>query len=376
MKDKKKLSFFDVIVLGVNVLLAIAILISYLAPVTDPQKFWLVAFFGLAYPILLMANLIMLLYWLLRKKWLLLLSFFCILLGYKVLFNNVGFQSNKTGSINNLDQKQKTPATLRVMTYNVHNFKRYGSRNDVSTKHDILQIINDQQPDVIGLQEFYTRNNGEYDMRDSIVTIMKPGFFYFEPVVFNYQEAIGIAIFSRFPIVNRGIVPITAHRSENACIYVDIKKYGKIIRVYNIHLQSIRFDPEDYKYVNSIVQDGKTDLSSTRRLGGKLKIAFIKRSAQVAKIKADAATCPYPYIIAGDFNDTPASYAVNEMAKGLKNAFREKGAGVARTYNGDFPNFQIDYIMASPQFDVANYTIIQKKLSDHYPVRSDLVIGH
>jgi endonuclease/exonuclease/phosphatase family metal-dependent hydrolase len=63
------------------------------------------------------------------------------------------------------------------------------------------------------------------------------------------------------------------------------------------------------------------------------------------------------------------------MAKGLKNAFREKGAGFGRTYNGDFPNYQIDYIMASPQFDVASYLIIEKKLSDHFPLRSDLVLN-
>ena len=91
-------------------------------------------------------------------------------------------------------------------------------------------------------------------------------------------------------------------------------------------------------------------------------------------IKAHAALCPYPYIISGDFNDTPASYSVNQMAKGLKNAFREKGTGFGRTYNGSFPNYQIDYIMASPQFDVASYQITERKLSDHYPVRSDLVL--
>jgi len=91
-------------------------------------------------------------------------------------------------------------------------------------------------------------------------------------------------------------------------------------------------------------------------------------------IKAHAAQCPYPYIISGDFNDTPASYSVNQMAKGLKNAFREKGSGFGRTYNGSFPNYQIDYIMASTQFDIASYHITEKKLSDHYPVRSDLVL--
>jgi endonuclease/exonuclease/phosphatase family metal-dependent hydrolase len=63
------------------------------------------------------------------------------------------------------------------------------------------------------------------------------------------------------------------------------------------------------------------------------------------------------------------------MAKGLNNSFREKGSGLGRTYNGDFPNYQIDYIMSSKQFSVFNYKVIEKKLSDHYPVRSDLVLN-
>ncbi|NNU34746.1 hypothetical protein HK413_13025 [Mucilaginibacter sp. S1162] len=94
----------------------------------------------------------------------------------------------------------------------------------------------------------------------------------------------------------------------------------------------------------------------------------------MALIRAHAKQCPYPYIISGDFNDTPSSYAVNQMSKGLKNTFVEKGFGPGRTYNGDFPNYQIDYIMVSPQFNVASYTIVEKKLSDHYPVIADLML--
>jgi endonuclease/exonuclease/phosphatase family metal-dependent hydrolase len=51
---------------------------------------------------------------------------------------------------------------------------------------------------------------------------------------------------------------------------------------------------------------------------------------------------------------------LTKWPKGLKNAFREKGSGLGRTYNGDFPNYQIDYIMTSPQFEVFNYKVIEK----------------
>jgi len=370
MKVKRKQSFIGKILLWINLFLCLALLLSYLAPHVDPRKVWAFAFFGLAYPVLLIFNLIMLAYWLLRRRWQFLLSLITILLGYNVLFNNIGFRLSGAETA-----KPAMENAIRVMTYNVHNFKRYGASNDISTKHQILTLISQQQPDIIGFQEFYTKNKGQYEMRDSLIRIIGASNFYFEPFNFNSTEAIGMAIFSRFPIVGKGMIRLTETRSENQCLFVDVKKGKQIFRFYSVHLQSIRFDPEDYKYLDSVSKKGKTDMQSTRRLGGKLKIAFEKRSEQVFKIKEHAAKCPYPYLITGDFNDTPTSFAVNQMAKGLKNAFRQKGSGFGRTYNGDFPNYQIDYIMASPQFEVATYKIIEKKLSDHYPLRSNVILN-
>jgi len=371
MKAKSKLTLLDKIILWLNALLALSLLFSYFAAFVDPKTIWEFSFFGLAYPVLLTANLIMIGWWLLRRKWLWLISLGCILCGLSALNNTIGFRASGSDSA-----KPSDTNNIRVMTYNVHNFKRYGSNNDISTKHEILDIIHQEQPDVICFQEFYSRMHGQYDMRDSIVQITGAGHYYFEPAIYNSTEAIGIAIFSKYDIIDHGLISFTGKASENECIYIDLAKGNKKFRIYAVHLQSIRFDPEDYKYINSITHQGKADVSSARRLGSKLKLAFIKRSAQVDKVKADALKCPFPYIIAGDFNDTPTSYAVNFMAKGLKNAFREKGSGIGRTYNGKFPNYQIDYIMASPQFDVASYHVTEKQLSDHYPVRSDLLLVH
>jgi len=117
-------------------------------------------------------------------------------------------------------------------------------------------------------------------------------------------------------------------------------------------------------------------MSSSRRIGGRLKRAFIKRSKQVALVKKHTSTCTTPYLLAGDFNDTPVSYTVNQMANGLVNTFKEKGSGLGVTYNGNFPNFQIDYILATPNFGVRNYRIIDKKLSDHFAVRADLELDN
>jgi endonuclease/exonuclease/phosphatase family metal-dependent hydrolase len=369
MKAKQKLPFIDKVFLWINCGLCLALLVSYLAPITDPQKHWTIAFFGLAYPPILLGNVIMIAYWAFRKKWLILISVLGILCGINILQNNIGFHIGGRNMV-----KSQAENAVRMMTYNVHSFKKYGSNKDISTKHEILEIIATQQPDVIGMQEFYTRKRGQYDMVDSIKKIIGSDNYYVENFSGNNDEKLGIAVFSKFPIIAKGLIQLSPLYSGNQCLYIDIKKNEHVFRVYSVHLQSINFEPEDYRYIDTVTKSGKTDLSSTKRLGGKLKRAFIKRSEQVAIIKKHASQCPYPYIIAGDFNDTPSSYAVNQMAVGLKNAFREKGFGLGRTYNGDFPNYQIDYIMTSQQFDVAGYKIIEKKLSDHYPVCVDLVL--
>jgi len=367
MKPKKRLPLFDKLFLWINYGFCLALLISYLAPVTDPREFWIVSFFGLAYPVLLLVNGLLILYWMLRRRWFFLLSAVCIFCGWNVLNNNIGF--------NNTVSYAPGPKQVRVMTYNVHDFKKFGFSKDISTKREILQIITQQQPDIIGFQEFYTRKKGQYDLLDSVKEIMQTDNYYFEIFDSNADECRGMAVFSKFPIISKGLIRLSDEAgSGNQCLYVDVKINDRPFRFYSIHLQSIQFGPEDYKYLDTASKNGFTDVHSTRRLGAKLKRAFLKRADQVFKIKAHAAKCPYPYIISGDFNDTPSSFAVNQMAKGLKNAFREKGFGLGRTYNGDFPNYQIDYIMATPHFDVLSYLVIEKKLSDHYPVVSDLVL--
>lgn len=361
--------FIDRVLLWVNYGFGAALLLSYLAPMVNPKTCWPVAFLGLGYPPLLLVNLILIVYWLFRKSKWALLSVICIGIGWKVLNNNIGFRLPVT-AVNKPDTND-----LRIMSYNVHSFKRYGSYNDdVSTRDEILEIINHVQPDIVGFEEFYTRKRGRYDYVDSLKKILKTNQAFFKQMMGNDNSGIGMAVFSKYPIVNSGVIWLNETENLNQCLYIDVNKGGRIIRAYIIHLQSIRFEPEDYEYLSDVSKQGKADMSSSRRIGAKLKKAFLKRGEQVSRIKQHMATCPYPYVVAGDFNDTPSSFAVNQMEQGLKNTFREKGAGLGRTYNGDFPNYQIDYIMTSQQFDVLTYGVIRKKLSDHYPIYSDVRI--
>ncbi len=117
------------------------------------------------------------------------------------------------------------------------------------------------------------------------------------------------------------------------------------------------------------------ELVPSKRILGMLKSAFLKRSEQVDIMKAHMNSCEIPFLIAGDFNDTPASYAVTQLTSSLNNSFVKKGRGLGRTYNGKFPNFQIDYIATTKDFKIINQHIVEAKLSDHFPVRSDLSLN-
>ena len=367
--NKKKFTTFDGLMLC-GALLAIAgMVLGIFAGFSDPRKHIVIAFFGLAYPFFVMANVAFLVYWLLRRKLLFfLLTIIGIAFGGRSLLATFGVFGDKGSS------KKDSDSYIRLMTYNVHNFTPYGEEITESFKEKMLDVVADENPDIVCFQEFYTRKKGPYDIVDSLKQMLGTAHYYFVPTMKSERESIGMAIFSRYPIEQTGRIKFEGV-SGNECIFIDIVADGKKMRVYNVHFQSISFDQEDYTYLDKVkTMDPK--MSSTRRIIRMLKTAFYRRAEQVDRMKAHMRQCEVPYVIAGDFNDTPASYVVNQITDSLNNAFIKKGQGFGKTYNGKFPNFQIDYIASSKDIDVINYRIIEAKLSDHFPVRSDLKVNN
>ncbi len=346
--------------------MAVGMLMGIRAGVSDPREHMIIAFFGLAYPFFLLANVLILGYWLVRTKWAI-AALTVVLIGYggHTLLATFGFFGAK-GELQKEDQ-----SLIRLMTYNVHNFTPYGEKISLSIKDKMLNVVAEQKPDVICFQEFYTREKGSYDIIDSLKQLLNVKYYYFVPSQQSEREAIGMAIFSRFPIKNTGRIKFTGV-TGNESIYVDLNIQNKAVRIYNVHLQSISFEKEDYTYLDQVTKEMDPKISSSKRIARMLKYAFKKRSEQVDVMKDHMRNCETPYVVAGDFNDTPASYVVTKMTDSLNNAFIKKGQGLGKTYNGKFPNFQIDYIATTKDIDVVNYQIIEAKLSDHFPVRSDL----
>jgi len=368
MLAKKSLGFISKIILVINMIAVAFLLLSYLAPIVKPQSFWPIAFMGIAYPVFLAINILFVLFWLFRKPSIALLSFIAIVIGWSAINKNFGFNAEPV-----LAEKNDSSA-IRVMSYNIQMFNN-SNKTGVDARKEILRVIKEVSPDVICIQEYYTRNRGKNDMKKHFTEELGLKFSFFTPVAKNDYDAYGIAIFSKYPIENSGALNININeRIVNRIVYSDIKKAGKSFRIYNVHLQSVGFQQEDYDFIKQDAATGNMDVKSTKRIGRRLKAAYLKRNAQVDSLYSHIQLAKIPFIIAGDFNDTPLSYSVNKLSGEMRNAFVEKGKGWGITYNGAFPNFQIDYILASKQFQIQNFQIVREKFSDHYPIWSDLYL--
>jgi endonuclease/exonuclease/phosphatase family metal-dependent hydrolase len=363
-KKVKKFTLVDKIVLGLNVVAALALLLGYLAPSTSPLDSSFIALLGFGFLILVPVNLVFILYWIIRKPILLLLSVISILAGYSVARSYYGLNSKHTIS------DKASPDDIRIMHYNVRSFKGIDRYQDLFIQKEIEDQVSTAQPDILNIVEFAKYKANRDSVAGELLDTMKAQKYYFQAFKAARGDSIGNAIFSKYPIINSGSVGTADNVLNTKAVFVDVKYKDKTIRVYCIHLAAVELQQ---KQKNRYLK-GKVGLGSVTPIFDKVSAAFVPRSYQVSQIKRHLEDCPYPYILTGDFNDTPNSYAVNELGDGLKNAFIEKGSGLQATYFSKFP-LQIDYIFTSQQFDILNYTTFNQKISDHKPVISDLKLA-
>jgi endonuclease/exonuclease/phosphatase family metal-dependent hydrolase len=230
--------------------------------------------------------------------------------------------------------------------------------------------------DIFCFQEYFQQDHRRFSVTDSLKKMLRAKYVYtdyFHSV--NNSVHFGLAIYSAFPIINSGKVACSNSRSDYA-VFSDILWEGMLVRVYNVHLESIHFGTEDYTFYSEFSQnpiENKQLGTGTSRISRKLYHAFSYRAVQADEISAHIQRSPYPVIVCGDFNDTPCSYTYHRMASGLKDAFVEAGLGLGKTYTGIFPSYRIDYILYNRYFKAYQYLTDRITYSDHYPISTVLV---
>ncbi|MBE0653010.1 MAG: endonuclease/exonuclease/phosphatase family protein, partial [Bacteroidales bacterium] len=333
-----------------------------------PDVFWPTAFFGLAYPFSLIINFIFLLLWLFRWKRIVFLPLIVILAGFQQAINT--FPKFRSGEQNVVNPSGEI---LKVMSYNVRAFNIYEWLNDPNTNKGIFNFIRSEHPDIICLQEFYTHEKSGFTAGRYKQLFGETPYHHIEYSFKSTKNTgFGIATFSKYPILNRGVIPF--ENSANLAIYTDILFHDDTIRIINLHLQSVNLKSNNYAFLDSLkIRYDDQQLKEFQDLSVKLKAAYVKRAEQAAKVSRIAGNSPHPVILCGDLNDTPVSYAYRKTRGKLRDAWVEAGSGLGNTYLGRF-SFRIDYIFYDESLKAMEFERVKTRLSDHYPVMAKLLV--
>lgn len=357
-----------------NILAAFLFLLGSYSYLFRPKHYWPIGLLNLTAFYLLLVLIAFIIFWLFVKPRRAFISAAAILLAYKPISHVLPFRFSHSFA------KEKQADALRVMTWNVAQFNVLNDRKHPEVKNNMLDIINEYQPDIACFQEMVAEDSSikkHGHMDEFLKKLNYPDYFYSYNSKSDFwgDAHFGIIIFSRYPIINKRTVAFYPNDYNSIFQYIDIVKGEDTIRVFNIHLQSLRFSRTNLKYIDEPTIEEEKTLKESKSILSKFKRGFLKREIQADRIKVEVDNSPYPVILTGDFNDLPNSYAYHTIGGNMKNAFVEKGAGLGRTFSGISPVLRIDNIFAGNRFEVTQFLRINKKLSDHFPIFADLQLG-
>ena len=231
-----------------------ALLLSYLSPFIHPKTITILPFIGLAYPVILIVNIIWLFLWsIVRSKWAI-YSLLVLLMGGKLHFRTFSFSMSG-------DEKQKNE--LKILSYNVQLFGVYkpSLKSSLETRNKIFTFLRKENPDVICLQEYYRKDKPtRFETLDSLYSIIGSQNYHERSAYKKVgNQNFGIAMFSKYPMIAKGDVIFDSQSSSdfNYCIYSDIVKDNDTFRIYNVHLQSIRLNEKPNEFNKSKISDKK-----------------------------------------------------------------------------------------------------------------------
>lgn len=321
----------------------------YLSVKVPPSIFWPAAILGYAIPVVVFINLFLFVFYLLLKNkryW-----FHLAGLLFAVPFIWVSF--NVTGQQNPVEGTQ-----FRLMSFNAKLFRESETYEKFS--RETIDWVTKDSSDIKCIQEFsYNPDNPKLD----VLQMLKDRGYYHYNFQIDQKHNPGLAIFSKYPIVSRGIVN-PENTSVNNMIYADVTIGPDTVRIYNVHLKSMRFELERYKESDRL-------RSTMKIVINKLRYGAIDRAYEIRKLLSHVDQCMHPVVICGDFNETPYSYNYFTMKSKFNNSFEEVGKGFGFTFHGQPMKLRIDHHFYNDKIEVAGYWLDHSmEVSDHYPSRA------
>ena len=333
----KKLSIIDKLIAVLNSLVAIVLLVSFLAYYVSPNTLPFLSLLSLTTPFLIVLNILFIVYWIVKLKRQFLISTIILLIGFQYVNNFYSFQEKKI--LLNKD--------LKIMSYNVRMFNVYNWINEENVPQKIYDFINTKNPDVLCLQEFNNKEDLGFNYPYKFVKVHTKG------------NRFGQAIFSKYAIINSGSLNFS--NSNNNAIFADIVKNNDTVRVYNVHLESLKINPEKETFSNG----------NSERIKIRLETAFKKQANQATLLMQHQEKATLKSVICGDFNNNAFSWVYHQLKKEKNDAFEIAGEGFGKTYDFNFP-MRIDFILVDTTIEINNFKTFDVNYSDHFPIMARL----
>lgn len=328
-----KIVFFKLIDTVWGIISIIPFLLSiggFCSSCVHPDKnidfYWL----GLLLPLFLVINLFLACYWVIRRKLWFIFPLMAILLNLPYISAVVQWPCKKSAPLEN---------PIRIATYNM----KYGKGDGFISSGSIMEELKDKGTvEVFCLQEFPASDTSL--VKQFLDTY---SFLPYHVIHDGTPDYIHTALFSRFPIIDFHSLSLHGD-TKNTALYADLNVHGDTVRVFNLHLQTTGLN---YRTRSVMEENSKI------------------RARQADQIRLLIDESPFPVIVTGDFNDTPASYTYGAIKGSLKDSFSVSGKGFDYTYRHFWKLFRIDYVLYSPDhFKAIRYHSPDVGYSDHKPV--------
>ena len=267
-----------------NIVLGVLFLLGCYGGWSDPKTWWPLGFLTLSAFYFLLLLILFILFWVFIKPRWSLISIVVILCTYKPITNIIPLRFSSSF------EKQKQPGALRIMSWNVEHFDILEHKKHPEKKQEMLQLINENQPDIACCQEMVGSDNVPKAINYIPDIMQSEGFtdyhYSFNPKLdFDGNHHFGIIIFSKYPIINKQTVSFYPNDYNSIFQFADIVKGEDTIRIFNIHLQSLKFNAANLEYIEKPTITDEADLKKSKSLISKLKKGFLKRKVQAERIR-------------------------------------------------------------------------------------------
>lgn len=353
-KSRSKSNRLKKWILGINISFILLLALTYATPLFPVEKWGWFSLLTLAYPFILLSNVLFALGWIFFGSWYFILSAVAILSG--IPHHQRYIQIIPSGKKNTCEE------SIRLLTYNTRGLSMVPVQKDADYSIRIDSLYNaladlKEFPDIICLQEAY---KGEMIAKK------------FDMEYSYHGPRSSLWLLSRYPIVKKGV--LEGEEESPSVIWADIRTPQGLLRVYNMHLVSNRVTHTAEELIQDMDLQNENTWSRVKFIVSRYRRTTEKRAREALVIHEHLQKCPHPAVVAGDGNDPPISHTYKVLRKGLRDSFVAKGFGLGTTYESTFPLLRIDYVFGTGNVIFKDHHTHHINYSDHYPVSTGICL--